>query len=387
MNKRVHLITTACLDEDSLLPGLGGLQRWCRDLAFALSRRGVSVTVFQKAARDFAHQLAPTIEVRGLAAPPRMWGHVAFARRLARLVDKHDPLVFVSQELMVLRHFEHAAAVNHGIWWDADFGVAKLIVNKALQSRTVRQARGVICVDTNYINWCHAEISGRTRWREKLRYIPNYADEKLFHDADVRHIGFDEQPLRILCPRRLEDRPGAAWDGRGALLLLEALVLLHADGVRFEAEFAGKGASRRDVERFAEAHGMGSSVRCAQYDLDDMAKAYSWADVVVIPTAAHEGTSLAAVEAMCCGKPVVVTHIGGLPNLVLDEVNGFVADLSPLAVSRAIQRAARRKSDLAWRANAAFIGQSAFGKQRWELQVVSAINDFLQLDIPINVHD
>ena len=48
-------------------------------------------------------------------------------------------------------------------------------------------------------------------------------------------------------------------------------------------------------------------------------------------TPAWEGLSkqpellpLALLEAMACGTPVVCTEVGGMPELVEDDVNGFV---------------------------------------------------------------
>jgi len=48
----------------------------------------------------------------------------------------------------------------------------------------------------------------------------------------------------------------------------------------------------------------------------------------VMPTRAsfHEGLNRAVLEAMLCGLPVVVTRTGGLPELVVDGVNGFVVE-------------------------------------------------------------
>jgi len=51
-----------------------------------------------------------------------------------------------------------------------------------------------------------------------------------------------------------------------------------------------------------------------------MPEVYARADVVVVPSTAHEGTSLSAIEAIASGKPTIVTHIGGLGNIVIDNL-------------------------------------------------------------------
>jgi len=72
-----------------------------------------------------------------------------------------------------------------------------------------------------------------------------------------------------------------------------------------------------------------------------------WADhhCLVLPSR-MEGQSLALVEAMMCGRPVVVTDVGGARELVQDGVNGFIAAApTPALIDDALERAWERRSD------------------------------------------
>lgn len=378
MNNRkiVNIATLAFVEEDTFIPGIGGLQRWTRDLAVLLERQGYEVVVYQKSSRAFTTDYSDRIRVVGLKAPASFHGNFLFSKRLAGLVQTGDPVLFVSQELMLGADWSGCLSVNHGIWWDSDFSFSKKWLNKWIQARILADSRLVVCVDTNYINWCHAEIRNRFGWREKMRYLPNYADTAQFRfrpDATP-----NEGDFRILCPRRMPDSLPAQWDGRGAMLLLEALKILSQRNFPFIAEFAGSGKAKSDVLAYAEQHGFGDRIVCSQYQLDEIPEAYAKSDIVVIPTASHEGTSLAAVEAMCSGCATVVTHVGGLPNLVIDGLNGFMSDLSPQALGDAIVRASGFCRDDQWKKSSAEFNGRAFGKHVWEEKLGAYLAEILE---------
>ncbi len=52
----------------------------------------------------------------------------------------------------------------------------------------------------------------------------------------------------------------------------------------------------------------------------------------------EEGFSLAKLEAMMCGVPLIVTPVGAVPELIVDRVNGLVVSPDVSALRKAIQR-------------------------------------------------
>jgi len=52
---------------------------------------------------------------------------------------------------------------------------------------------------------------------------------------------------------------------------------------------------------------------------------YAACDVFVIPSIV-EAFGLVTVEAMACGKPVVGTNVGGIPDVIKDGINGFLVE-------------------------------------------------------------
>jgi glycosyltransferase involved in cell wall biosynthesis len=65
----------------------------------------------------------------------------------------------------------------------------------------------------------------------------------------------------------------------------------------------------------------------------DVVPYYSAADIFILPSY-HEGLPLVLLEAMSVGLPVIASDVGGVPDVVDHEVNGFLVppkDVNSLA--------------------------------------------------------
>jgi glycogen(starch) synthase len=80
---------------------------------------------------------------------------------------------------------------------------------------------------------------------------------------------------------------------------------------------AGKGALSGELEARVRSLGLQDNVRLLGLVPDeDLPVAYRAADLSVVPTVALEGFGLVAVESLAAGTPVLVTPVGGLPEVV-----------------------------------------------------------------------
>jgi glycosyltransferase involved in cell wall biosynthesis len=74
----------------------------------------------------------------------------------------------------------------------------------------------------------------------------------------------------------------------------------------------------------------------------------------VVCSSRNEGLGIALLEGMAMGKPVVAVPVGGVPEIVEDGVNGFLApDGSPSALAKAMRRALEDPERLAQMGRAA----------------------------------
>jgi glycosyltransferase involved in cell wall biosynthesis len=85
----------------------------------------------------------------------------------------------------------------------------------------------------------------------------------------------------------------------------------------------GAGDSQPKYEEQARRLGVQKSIRFVGYvSREEISEYYKQADVFALPSY-NEGMSVAALEAMGAGLPLVITRTGGAEELVEDGVNGY----------------------------------------------------------------
>jgi glycosyltransferase involved in cell wall biosynthesis len=144
--------------------------------------------------------------------------------------------------------------------------------------------------------------------------------------------------------------------------LLQALSRLRerkGNGTAVKGLIIGDGVERARIESLIARLGLGEEIAMAGFH-QDVRPLIACCDVMVLPSHAVETFSLAALEAMALGKPVVLSRIGGAEEQVIDGVNGLLFEAGdvgrlterlaaledPQLRERMSQGAVRRVSDL-----------------------------------------
>lgn len=176
-----------------------------------------------------------------------------------------------------------------------------------------------------------------------LRLIPN----GVLRGGELRWPREPLAVLRILCVGRLVERKRQAD-------LIAAASLLRDRGIPISVDFLGDGYAqdaymhliqKHQLQDYAHLHG--------HVPRAEMPTWYENADVFVLPSY-NEGMSVAVLEAMASGLPLVITHEANGGDLVMPGVNGFLfhsgdvralADhLQMLALDRKLVREMARSS-------------------------------------------
>jgi glycosyltransferase involved in cell wall biosynthesis len=180
---------------------------------------------------------------------------------------------------------------------------------KLLVSLTLRLSHGVIC-DYEGLAKLVRRMGGRN-----VATIP---------------MGIDIPPIPPVQPKKLPNTTVCAinfnlayWKG------IDLLIRVVKELPNIRLILIGEGDQRRLMMSFTEKLNVSDRVTFTGYiPRKELLVHLLRASLFALPTrpSFHEGTNRAVLEAMSCGLPIVVTRSGGLPELIVDGINGFVVE-------------------------------------------------------------
>ena len=194
--------------------------------------------------------------------------------------------------------------------------LVETLYRRSLGPSTLRRAAKVIVTTRTYA------ATSRYVWRHSPVVIPNAVDaERFTPDVDGRSV---RARLRIPADRPVALLVGRIVPHKGVEHFIEAARYL--PGVQLLV--AGEGASLESMERLAAALNVEDRVRfLGRVAQEDLPRVYAACDVFVLPSVSRlEAFGIVALEAMATGKPVVVTDIPGVREVIEDGREGLLTD-------------------------------------------------------------
>lgn len=133
---------------------------------------------------------------------------------------------------------------------------------------------------------------------------------------------------------------GRLCEQKGQLILVEAAAQLKRAGRKFELVLVGDGPMRSDVENVIAREGLQAFVRITGWASgEEVRREIEAARTFVLPSFA-EGLPVVIMEALGRGRPVISTFIAGIPELVQNDVCGWLVPAGSVDdVTRAMQSA------------------------------------------------
>lgn len=269
--------------------------------------------------------VAPGCDVRFVTYPAlpglsRPFNGSACARALAAPVAAFGPDVILSYWLYPDAYGAMVAAKRAGVPLVAgargsDIRVRDTI-SRWLTRRVVRHADRLLCVSRDLGRLAVTEYGAR---EDRVHVIPNGCDASIFHPADRAEaraaLGIDASAELVVYVGRLVPE-------KGLRELLSATGQLRATRPNLELAIVGDGPMRDEL-RAAQASSAFRLHLPGAAAPGDVARWMVASDVVTLPSYS-EGHPNVLVEALACGRPVVSTPVGGIPEVVDDTCGVLV---------------------------------------------------------------
>lgn len=209
--------------------------------------------------------------------------------------------------------------------WAAESGVERrrTLAQQAklrIESTVYRRAQRLIVLSEAF---SQVLIRGYGVPGDRIRVIPAGIDPSPFAVECNRHhareaLGWPKDRPILLSVRRLARRMGLEN-------LIEAISLVRRIIPDILLLIIGRGALQTKLEQRVRELGLENHIRLLGFMADEeLPLAYRAADLTIVPSIALEGFGLTTIESLASGTPVLVTPIGGLPEVVRDLSENLV---------------------------------------------------------------
>jgi glycosyltransferase involved in cell wall biosynthesis len=338
-------------DED---PGWGGIGTYTGVLGRALRDLGHDVHLLLRGWEDDRIESLDGLTVHRLTIPEPSWRRGTVAC-VSRLYVARESLIFSARAARLLSALApdiaeapdfHApgliAGLRRRVTGQSARVVARLHAPSFITASLARERRDLDQIAEEALEaasvHCAARVSApsgavadvvQRRWRipaGRIRVVPNPIDEQLF--APGPDPGEDATILVV----------GRVERAKGQDVLIEALPAIRAAVPDARVRLIGADGGATDQLR-VRARELGLSHAVAfegAQPREQLPVAYRAAAVCVVPSR-FEAFPYTCLEAMACGRPVVASSVGGLPEVVGDRDGGsLVASEDSVALAQAV---------------------------------------------------
>jgi glycosyltransferase involved in cell wall biosynthesis len=178
----------------------------------------------------------------------------------------------------------------------------------------------------------------------KARAVVNGCDLSVFHVRDRLQA---RETLRIDPAVEAVVYIGRTDVKKGLRELVEAAASLHSERPNLHVYMVGEGQERPIIHSAIDAHNAAAYIHVLPgCSFEEVAIWMAAANLVTLPSY-MEGCPNVVLEALACGRPVVATNVGGIPEIMDDACGCLVPPREPAALARAIRSVLARTWDAA----------------------------------------
>jgi glycosyltransferase involved in cell wall biosynthesis len=321
----------------------GGVQTACWRLADALARAGHEVAMFGGEGAIRPANLHPNIKVHTFPFRPR-----------EKVIDLGSRFQRIVERATHARHARHAFAAGgydrailtkpFDFYWPwilpkdcktkfcfmsggTDFYAGDRFLSRRVNAWTACSHFNAWQIHARYKRWPKVIYNGV----ETDKFTPGVRDDSL-----RARLGVAPDAVLFAFAGRL-----VGW--KGMAVALKALAEPALREANAKLLIVGDGSQKPELQQLAQSLGVANRVMFHDpVPHDRLPALYGAVDAGVFPSIGDEAFGIAIAEAMSCGKPVIASHIGGIPEVVGNEESCglLVAPGDPAVLAAAMRRLA-----------------------------------------------
>ncbi len=338
---------TSPLDAPGRTKDAGGMNVYIRQLAQELGQSQLSIDIFTRRVNETSPlitQLSPYVRVIAIPAGPSIPIHkdelFAYMPEFAQQIEHFRQREGLQYDLLHSHYWlSGSAAMRLAQRWRVPHVIMfhtlahlKQLANPDAPEPPLRleTERRLISQADRIITTTHGEREQIIRhcgaYPRAVQVIPCGVDLECFAPHDRREarerLGWNSDSHILLFAGRLDPFKGPDLLLHAAAMMEEKAEVVIVGGEAGDAETRSLRELAADLKLRRRAHFPGAQSQ------QRLALMYSAADVTVVPSY-HESFSLAAVESLACGTPVVATRAGGLTTIVRHGETGYLVPRCP----------------------------------------------------------
>ena len=184
----------------------------------------------------------------------------------------------------------------------------------------------VLAIKTNkIINISKSEYESALKYKiaskKKMCIIENgidftkFKDSNKYRDETRKKLNIKDNEIVIGVVGRLSEQ-------KDPMTMIKAFKEVYEENKNVKMLFVGSGDLEDNIKKFAENNNILDKVIITGW-VDEVEKFIPAFDIAVLPSK-WEGFGLVLIEYMACNKPIIASNVGGIKNIIKDEVNGYL---------------------------------------------------------------
>lgn len=315
-------------------PEGGGLERYAHEILSRLAARGHEVRVVCFSQDGPAQEILDGVHIRRFPPSIRLSNtpvSLGFRAQAAAIIEGWRPdIVVVHTPVPFAAEMVSSAARSAGIPYVVTYHAGRLggptpglrfaaAVHRAtLERRMLGGSTRLIAVST------YVQQHALRRQRDRVTVIPPGVDATLFAPVDASLFVPVQTPSAG--PFLFIGPLDAAYRWKGVDVLLDAFEAVHRRHPTARLHLVGDGD--RFTEIAARVCAMGPAVTLlGRLSMPDLVREYQRCTALVLPSLTDaEAFGMVLAEANACGRPVIASRVGGIPDFVSHGKNGLLVE-------------------------------------------------------------